>query len=84
MLVNLNNTKMNMNNNTLEPIALPFAAINNSETKSARPPAGKITLLAKWLLPPAGICASVLLVKVAMVAGDLLEIFKNLSANIPA
>jgi hypothetical protein len=62
---------MNMNNNTLEP-------------KFARTPAGKITLLAKWLLPPAGICASVLLVKVALVAGDLLEIFKNLSANIPA
>jgi hypothetical protein len=75
---------MNMNNTTIQSAARPFAAGNNPETKSARTPAGKITLLAKWLLPPAGICAGVLLVKVAMVAGDLLEIFKNLSANIPA
>ncbi len=75
---------MNMNNATLEPIARPFAADINPKTTSAKTATDAITLLAKLLLPPAGICAGVLLVKVGMVAGDLLEIFKNLSANIPA
>ena len=86
---------MNINNTTLEPIAAmehfpsaqetarPFVAEENRETKCARTAAGGISRAAKWLLLPVSICASVLLVKVALVAGDLFAFFDALYANMP-
>lgn len=82
-----------MNNTTLELTAVtgnfplaretsrPLEAGASPETKCTMAATGRKSLLAKWLLLPLTICASVLLVKVMLVAGDLLKILNDLYAG---